>query len=140
MKKVFLAIILLAQLASHVRAQWVVEDPAVLAQTLINTYLAHDQLDVARRVMTQLGDAASLKMVPGAAAVLQSLRSSSTALPGDSSVPCTGKGALSYDGNKIYRLIGESMTAPDGTIVERKAETYKKFEAAHQTVSRYLEV
>jgi hypothetical protein len=140
MKRILILTTALLQLAQLSHAQWIVQDPTMLAQTLINTYIARDQLDIARSVASRLGDAAILKQVPGAAAVLQSLRSASTEASSDSSKPCTGLGALSYDGNKLYQIIGESMTAPDGTVVKRQAETYKKFEAAHQTVNRYLEV
>lgn len=123
-------------LAVPARAQWVVEDPAMLAQTLIMTYLAQDELDIHRSIRNRLGDASSVKQVAGAAGVLQSLSGGAAG----SSAVCTGMGAMSYSGNNLYRVIGEQIVAPDGTVMSRNPNSYRKFDAAHQATTRFLSV
>jgi hypothetical protein len=107
-----------------------------LAQTIINTYLALEQRDLFREIKTQIGIASQVAQVAGAANVLQGLASGSAG--STSNDTCTGLGAMSYDGNKLFRTIGECIIAPDGSAVNRKLESYRKFEAAHQAVANYL--
>ncbi|MBK7999672.1 MAG: hypothetical protein IPK15_13385 [Verrucomicrobia bacterium] len=120
-------------------AQWVVTDPGVLAETVLHTTLQRDHLTLSRDVINRLGNAAGLQQVPGAAAVLQSLGNSS-AERSSSTTPCTGYGALAYDGGQVYRAIGEFVTAPDGSTVQRQLDRYKPFEAAQRTTAQYLAV
>lgn len=123
-------------LTVNAHAQWIVEDPAVLAQTILNTYLAQDELDIHRSIKNRLGDASSVKQVAGAAQVLQSLAGGGAG----SSATCTGTGAMSYSGNNLYRVIGEQIVAPDGTTIDRNPNSYRKFDAAHQATARFLSV
>jgi hypothetical protein len=116
----------------------VVEDPAVLAQTILNTYLAQDQLDIYKSMNSRLGDASTLKQVAGAANVLQGLQSSAASL--DSATTCAGTGAMLYSGNNLYHVIGERFTAPDGVTIDRNPASYRKFDAAHQSAARFLTV
>jgi len=134
--KLILALVVLLNVTANTPAQWVVEDPAMLAQTLINTYLAQDEMDIHRSIKNRLGDASSVKQVAGAAGVLQSLSSGAAS----SSAPCTGMGAMTYSGNNLYRVIGEQIVAPDGTVISRNPDSYKKFDAAHQSTARFLAV
>jgi hypothetical protein len=127
MKQNTLIIAILTGLLPAALGQWVVEDPAVLAQTILNTYLAQDQLDIYKSMNSRLGDASTLKQVAGAANVLQGLQSSAASL--DSATTCAGTGAMLYSGNNLYHVIGE-----------RNPASYRKFDAAHQSAARFLTV
>ena len=124
-------------------AQWVVEDPAMLAQTLINTYIAQEQQQTlngigqsSREIERRLGDAGRSGPVSGAANVLQSLSASGTSTPGkDVGSPIAGSTC-----NELFRTIGDHIVAPDGTAVSRNADSYRKFNAAHQSAASYQAV
>ena len=135
-KLIFLANLLLISSAT---AQWVVQDPAVLAQTILNTYLARDQVDSAKLMINHLGNAASVKTVAGAQSVLQAMAQNSGASLAEVQASCTGLGTLN-GGNQLYRPITGSITTPDGTTLQRRGDSYRKFEAAHQTAANYLRV
>jgi hypothetical protein len=128
------------------QAQLAVVDGPLLQQTIANTYLAHRSLDVDRGIerntdetARRLGDAGRVGQLAGAANVLQSLSPATTG-PSPAGVPGTGLDAMTYDGNKLFRTIGSCITAPDGSTVNRNGESYRKFEAAHQTAANYLAV
>ena len=121
-------------------AQWVVNDPAVLAQTVINTYVAYEQSESIRKVATRIGDASLVKDLPGAQAVSQSLAKTDPSKAPSWDITYTGQGALNYDGNKLYATVGDRIVNPDGTVVERRADEYRKYESAHQNVAHYLSV
>ena len=123
------------------RAQWIVNDPTLLAQMVLNTYVSHQQLDTARLLVTQLGDAAAITHIPGADSILQSLggRTAGGTL-GDLQKVCTGQGVLRADANGFYRPIGDTVVAPDGTTIQRRVQPYRKFEAAHLAAANYAAV
>lgn len=139
MKQKLLLLTSVLLLSGPAHAQWVVVDPAVLAETVLHTALQQDQLSLSRSVVNRLGDAAHVQQVPGAAAVLQSL-GTSTSDGSASTSPCTGQGAMTYDGGQVYHAIGEFVTTPDGSTVLRQLDRYKPFEAAHRTTAQYLSV
>lgn len=137
--KLILALVVPLNFTATTHAQWVVEDPALLAQTVLNWYAAKEGLDVNQSMNRRLGDAAAVKQVAGAANVLQGLNASGSS-PGSTTTTCTGVGAMLYSGNNTYRVIGERFTAPDGTTIDRNPDAYRKFDAAHQSTARFLAV
>lgn len=143
MKNKLLVLGLFAILTSVPRAsaQWVVEDPAMLAQTLINTYIAQEQQQTlngigqsSREIERRIGDAGRIGTVSGAANVLQSLSASGTPNQG------AGSPAAGSTCNELFRTIGDHIVAPDGTAVSRNANSYRKFNAAHQSAASYQAV
>lgn len=126
--------------SQSISAQWIVDDPALLAQTLINTTIAYQQADSIRQISTRIGDAAQVKNLPGSQAVGQSIANADPSKAPSWDITYTGQGALNYDGNKLYATVGDQIVNPDGTIVERRAEEYRKYESAHQNVAHYLNV
>lgn len=141
-KKTFLLVgsLLIGVVNQNVKAQWVVDDPALLAQTVINTYLAKKQADDISKISKRIGDASQVKDLPGSQAVGQSLVNADPSKAPSWDITYTGQGALNYDGNKLYATVGDQIVNPDGTVVERRAEEYRKYESAHQNVAHYLNV
>lgn len=123
-----------------IAAQWIVDDPALLAQTVISTGIAYQQADFVRKISTRIGDASQVKNLPGSQAVSQSLATTDPTKAPSWDITYTGQGALNYDGNKLYATVGNQIVNPDGTVVERRAEEYRKYESAHQNVAHYLNV
>lgn len=141
-KKTFLFVVslLVGVVNQNVKAQWVVDDPALLAQTVINTYLAKKQADEISKISKRIGDASQVKDLPGSQAVGQSIVNQDSSQPPSWDITYTGQGALNYDGNSLYTSVGNQIVNPDGTVVERRAEEYRKYESAHQNVAHYLSV
>lgn len=141
-KKTFLLVasLLVGGANQNVNAQWVVDDPALLAQTLINTYIAKKQADDLSKISKRIGDASQVKDLPGSQAVGQSIVNQDSSQPPSWDITYTGQGALNYDGNNLYTSVGNQIVNPDGTVVDRRAEEYRKYESAHQNVAHYLSV
>lgn len=136
-----LVTILLSSLTA--RAQWTVHDPAALAQSILNMYVAQDQLRVAEnelltttKLLKQVGNPATIQHVVGAQGVLQAIQST---IPGTTlseiQAGCTGVATLSNDGNGIYRPVNEMISAPDGSWISRQPERYKPSDAVDRTAA-----
>lgn len=126
--------------STNASAQWIVDIPPLVAQTIINTHIANEQADSMRKISTRLGDASQVKNLPGSEAVSQSLATTDPSKAPSWDISYTGQGALNYDGNKLYATVGDRIVNPDGSYVDRRADQYRKYESAHQNVAHYLSV
>lgn len=123
MKKAFLTVLVLCTI--RLQAQWVVEDPAVLAQTILNTYLAQDQLKTFESLRDQWGDPSVVRQVAGAAGLLRSLPAKAPTPPAEyGQSQC-----FVYDGNGLYRPIHGEFRGLGGAAIQRDSKRYGAFAA-----------
>lgn len=158
MKKLIALTAITAALAFPARAQWVVYDPTVNIEQILDE--AENLAEFAQMIdneVTQiqtLGDQLSefknyenlfgnpsqvaLSMVPALNSDLQSVE------PGlnleNLVANASGNYALTYNDNGIYSTVGVSFQTPQGQTIQRPADQYKKYAAVNDTANNYVSV
>ena len=117
------------------RADLPVIDPSVLAQAIQQVQLTTEQLKQLTTEVRRLGDPASFLPV-GANQIIESLTQHGVGKTWDELRNfADGHAAMLYDGDGLYRPVGQTITAADGNQVARPIEDYKKFDAIAQATS-----
>ena len=136
-RSVFLSLVTLAA-ASPASAEWPVIDLSNLEQALKQVELAQQQVTLIMETLKRMGDPAAVKQIIGAGQTLDQL-----ARPGvgqsllDLQLAATGQMGLAYDGFRLYRPVPPVVVLPDGKLVARPAEEYRKHEALQRAVTDF---
>ena len=159
MKKTIALTLLTFTAGLTARAQWVVYDPAVHTQQILNQVedvakfveMINNQVQQIQRLQSQLqefqhynqafGDPSRIVQVTGATGLVRDLRR--TPVGGtiaDVQRVADGVEALTYDANGLYRRIGPTFRTPSGKEVEREPVAYKPHEAVNKTTQNYTNV
>jgi hypothetical protein len=158
MKKLIAVIAVALPLAFSARAQWIVYDPAMHSQQIIDeaqdiakyVQMIDNQVQQIQTLTSQLtefktyeslfGDPkqVALSMVPALSADLQSLE------PGlnleNLVANADGNLALTYNNAGIYATVGASFQTPGGQTIQRPADEFKPFAAVINSASNYIAV
>jgi membrane-associated HD superfamily phosphohydrolase len=158
MKKLIITTLIALPLAFSARAQWVVYDPTVNMEQIIEQaeniakyiQMIENQVQQIQTLTSQLtefkhyedlfGDpkAVVLSMVAPLAADLKSLE------PGlnleNLVANADGSYALTYNDSGIYATVGVSFQTPGGQTIQRPANQYKPFAAINNTANNYVAV
>jgi hypothetical protein len=122
-------IILLSAFTLSARAQWVVEDPGVLAQSIQEVITTSEQLNQLQTEIQRLGNPAAI-IPTGSSAIIQSLNQLGVVKDWtDIRGSATAIAAMNYGGDGLYHVIGESITNADGQQFQRDPTIYRKFDA-----------
>ena len=141
------------------RAQWVVYDPTLHAQTAINqaanvakyVQMINNQVQQINTLTSQLNELQHYNQVFGNPSQILNLVGF-TGLITD--LQDTGVGqaisqlqglaqgidALRYDANGLYHNIGETFSTPDGSTVSRNQSVYRPFAAINETTKNFSDV
>ena len=151
MKKLIASTVIAASLAFSARAQWIVYDPRMNAQQILDTaqqiakqvqqiQMLTQQLTEFKNYEAVFGDPKKivLPMVSALDADLQSLETGKNLENLVSSAD--GNYALTYNNNGIYATVGTSFQTPAGQTVQRPADQYKKFAAINETANNFVAV
>lgn len=155
----FLTIVALAlPLAFSAKAQWIVYDPAMHTQQILDQaaniakYVQMvdnqvqqiqsltDQLNEFKNYESLFGDPKKvvLSMVPALASDLQQTEPGKN-LENLLSI-ANGNYALTYNDSGLYATVGTSFQTPDGQTIQRPADVYKPFAAVNRTADNYVAV
>ena len=158
MKKLIAATLIALPLAFSARAQWIVYDPAMNVQQILDeaesiakyVTMIDNQVQQINTLTSQLtefknyeavfGNPANvvLSMVAPLAADLKNLE------PGQNLenlvANANGNYALTYNNSGIYATVGTSFQTPGGQTIQRPADQYKPFTAIINTASNYVTV
>jgi len=158
MKRLIIATLIALPLAFSARAQWIVYDPAMHSQQIIDEaqsiakYIEMidnqvqqiqtlgQQLSEFKNYESLFGDpkAVVLSMVASLDADLKSLE------PGlnleNLVANADGNYALTYNNSGIYATVGVSFQTPGGQTIQRPADQYKPFAAINNTANNYVTV
>jgi len=158
MKKILIITAIALTLAFSARAQWVVFDPTVNIEQILDEAenLAEYAVMIDNEVeqITTLGDQLSefknyeslfgnpsqvvLSMVPSLDSDLQSLEPIQNL--GSLVANANGNTALTFNDNGIYATVGASFQTPGGQTIQRPANQYEPFAAIINTASNYVSV
>ncbi|MDX1951085.1 MAG: DUF4141 domain-containing protein [Verrucomicrobiota bacterium] len=144
---------------SSVKAQWVVYDPTVHAQQIMDqaqdiakyVEMVNNQVQQIQQLTAQLqelqqynkafGDPSRILNVTGVNGLVRDLRQTTVGKTiTDLQRIADGVEALTYDANGLYQQIGKTFTTPAGHEIERTVEQYKPFEAVNRTTANYTNV
>ncbi len=158
MKKIIAIIAIALPLAFSARAQWVVYDPTMNVQQMLDeaesiakyVTMIDNQVQQIDTLTSQLNEfknyeslfgnpsQVALSMVAPLDADLKSLE------PGlnlENLVSnANGNDALTYNDNGIYATVGVNFQTPRGQSIQRPADQYKKYAAINGTASNYVAV
>jgi hypothetical protein len=146
-------------LALPVHAQWIVYDPTMNTQQIIDQaenaakyiQMIDNQVQQIQQLTAQLqqlqqynkafGDPSLILNVAGANNLIVNLDTP----PVGASLTATerssdGTAALTYNGNGLYDQIGATFITPAGNEVERTATNYRSFEGINQATENYTNV
>ena len=158
MKKLIALIAIALPLAFSARAQWIVYDPTVNIEQILdeaeNLAEYAEMIDNEVQQIQTLGDQLSefknyeslfgnpsqvaLSMVPALDSDLQNLEPGQNLENLVSSAD--GNYALTYNDNGIYATVGASFQTPRGQTVQRPADQYKQYAAINDTANNYVTV
>ena len=158
MKKIIITTLVALTLAFSARAQWVVYDPTMNIEQILeeaeNIAKYVQMIDNQVQQIQTLGDQLSefknyeslfgnpskvvLSMVAPLDADLQKLE------PGQNLenlvANADGNYALTYNDSGIYATVGTSFQTPDGRTIQRPADQFKPFAAINRTADNYVAV
>ncbi len=158
MKKLIAIIAVALPLAFSARAQWIVYDPTMNIQQILDQAeniakyitMIDNQVQQIDTLTSQLSEfknyeslfgnpsQVALSMVPALNSDLQSLE------PGlnleNLVANADGSAALTYNDNGIYATVGASFQTPRGQTIQRPADQYKPFAAVINSASNYVAV
>ena len=158
MKTLILTSLIALPLAFSARAQWIVYDPAMNVQqivdeaaslakyvTMIDNQVQHintltSQLTEFKNYEALFGNPSQvvLSMVAPLDSDLQSLEPIQNL--GSLVASANGNTALTFNDNGIYATVGDSFQTPDGQTIQRPANQYEPFSAIINTASNYVSV
>lgn len=151
MKKFITLTVIIASLACSARAQWVVYDPTMNAQQIMDTaqQIAKqvEQIQMLTQQLTEFKNyenvfgnpkSVALSMVPALNADLQKTE------PGknlqDLLSIADGNYALTYNDSGIYATVGTTFQTPGGQTIQRPADEFKPFAAINRTADNFVAV
>jgi hypothetical protein len=158
MKRLIAIIAVGLPLAFSARAQWIVYDPTMNVQQIVDeaesiakyVIMIDNQVQQIQTLTSQLNEfknyeslfgnpsKVTLSMVPALASDLQ------TAEPGQNLETlvsnANGNIALTYNNNGIYTTVGTSFQTPKGQTIQRPTNQYQRFSAIINTASNYVTV
>jgi hypothetical protein len=158
MKKLIAATLVALPLTFSARAQWIVYDPAMHTQQIIDeaqdiakyVQMINNQVQQIQTLTSQLNEFKNyeslfgnpskvvLSMVAPLNADLQKIE------PGlnleNLVANANGNFALAYNDSGIYATVGTSFQTPGGQNIQRPADQYKPFAAIINTASNYVSV
>ncbi len=151
MKKLITAIALALPLAFSARAQWVVYDPTMNAQqivdeaesiakyvTMIDTLTS--QLNEFENYENLFGNPSQVAL-PMVSALDSDLQKLEPEVNLENLVAtANGSSAMTYNDNGIYATVGTSFQTPGGQTIQRPANQYEPFSAVINTASNYVAV
>jgi membrane-associated HD superfamily phosphohydrolase len=158
MKKLIVATLIALPLAFSARAQWIVYDPTMNIQQILDqaeniakyVTMIDNQVQQINTLTSQLtefknyeavfGNPANvvLSMVAPLNADLQSLEPGKNLENLVSSAD--GNYALTYNDSGLYATVGASFQTPGGQTIQRPADQYKPFAAINGTANNYVTV
>jgi hypothetical protein len=157
--KTILALITALMVATAARAQWVVYDPAVHTQQVLDqaqniakyVEMVNNQIQQINRLTAQLqelqkyneafGDPKKLLNITGVNGLIRDLRRTELGRTIEQiRKVADGVQALTYDGYGIYQSIGTTFKTPSGAEVEREQELYRDNAAIQRTAENYTSV
>jgi hypothetical protein len=154
---IVIAAILLCTASS--RAQYVVYDPALHTQTIIDeaqniakyVQMIDNQVQQISTLTSQLqqlqqynkvfGNPSQILNLAGLTGLITDLQDTGVGQAiGQLENVAQGIDALKYDANGLYHNIGETFTTPDGNSVSRAANLYRQFAAVNETTKNFTSV
>jgi hypothetical protein len=146
-------------LALPARAQWIVYDPTMNTQQIIDqaeniakyVQMINNQMQQIQQLTAQLqqlqqynkafGDPSLILNVPGANSLILNLESPPVGVSLTASQRTSdGTAALTYNGNGIYDTIGATFTTPSGNQIDRNPADYRSFQGVNQATQNYTNV
>jgi P-type conjugative transfer protein TrbJ len=140
-------------------AQWVVYDPTVHAQQIIDqaedvakyVEMINNQVQQIQRLTSQLeelqqynkafGDPSRILNVAGVTGLVQDLKKTPVGKTiTDLERIADGVEALTYDANGLYQRIGKTFTTPSGKEIQRATDEYKSFQVVNKATENYTNV
>ncbi len=158
MKKLIVAALIALPLAFSARAQWIVYDPTMNIQQILDqaeniakyVTMIDNQVQQIDTLTSQLSEFKNyeslfgnpsqvvLSMVPNLDSDLQSLEPGKNLENLVSSAD--GNYALTYNDSGIYATVGVSFQTPGGQPLQRPADPYNPFAASNDTANNYVTV
>lgn len=157
--KTILTFIAALSIATATRAQWVVYDPAVHTQQILDQAqnvakyieMINNQIQQISSLTSQLreleqynrafGDPSRLVNITGVTGLVRDLRHTELGQSIEQIRRIVdGSHALTYDGGGIYHSVGTTFRTPSGTEVERDEELYRDNAAIQRTTDNYTSV
>ena len=118
--------------ASSASAQFVVVDPAVLAQVVQQVSTALEQLQQLQTEVQRLGDPAAVTLDVARRLQTQLKQMGVGRTLDEVQAAASGIASLAYDANGLYRPPGTIILTADGRQTPRIFEKYRKFDAVTQ--------
>jgi hypothetical protein len=159
MKRILIVIAVALLGAASSRAQYVVYDPTLHTQNIINqaaniakyVQMIQNQIQQINTLTSQLNELQHYNQVFGNPSQILSLAGFSGLITDlhDTGVGQTigqlenlaqGIDALKYDSNGLYHNIGETFTTPTGNTVPRDQTGYRQFAAVNETTKNFSDV
>ncbi len=158
MKKVIVAALIALPLAFSARAQWVVYDPAMNTQQILDeiqnlaqyAQMINNQVQQIQMLTSQLTEFKNYEAVfgnPGkvllsmVAPLDADLKNLEPGLNLENLVAnANGNIALNFNDSGIYATVGTSFQTPGGQTIQRPANQYEPFSAIINTASNYVAV
>jgi hypothetical protein len=158
MKKLIAIIAVALPLAFSARAQWIVYDPTMNVQQILDeaesiakyVTMINNQVQQINTLTSQLTEFKNYEAVFGNPAnvvlsMVAPLDSDLKSLEPEVNLEnlvanADGNYALTYNDNGIYTSVGVSFQTPGGQTVQRPTDQYKKFAAINDTANNYVAV
>ena len=158
MKKIIAATLIALPLAFSARAQWIVYDPSMNVQQIIDeaesiakyVTMIDNQVQQINTLTSQLNEFKNYESLFGnpsqvvlsmVAPLATDLKSLEPGLNLENLVAnANGNTALTFNDNGIYATAGTSFQTPGGQTIQRPADQYKPFAAIINTASNYVSV
>jgi type IV secretion system protein VirB5 len=158
MKKLIAITAVLLPLAFSARAQWIVYDPTMNVQQILDqaeniakyVQMIDNQVQQIQTLSDQLSEfknyenlfgnpsQVALSMVPALDSDLQNTEPGQLLENLVSSA--NGSYALTYNDNGLYATVGTTFQTPGGLTIQRPSDQYKKFAAINDTANNYVSV
>ena len=159
MKRMLIVIAATLLCAASSRAQYIVYDPTLHTQNIINeaqniakyVQMINNQVQQINTLTSQLqqlqqynkvfGNPSQILNLAGLTGLITDLQDTGVGQTiGQLENLSQGIDALRYDANGLYHNIGETFTTPDGNSVSRAVNLYRQFAAVNQTTRNFTGV
>ena len=159
MQRLLTTIIAALLCAASSRAQYIVSDPALSAQTIANqvaniaqyVQMVQNQIQQITTLTSQLtelqyhnqifGNPAQILNLAGFTGLITDLHDTGVGQAiGQLDNLSQGIDALNYDANGLYHNVGATFTTPGGNTVSRDQNSYRPFAAVNETTANFSNV
>src|ERR1041385_6888598 len=159
MQRILIVIAATLLCAASSRAQYIVYDPTLHTQNIINesqniakyVQMINNQVQQINTLTPQLqqlqqynkvfGNPSQILNLAGLTGLITDLQDTGVGQAiGQLENLSQGIDALRYDANGLYHNVGETFTTPDGNSVSRAANLYRQFAAVNQTTKNFTGV